>query len=610
MRLQQRVPIVLVSIDTLRSDRLPAYGYAAGSTPELDRFAEESILFERAYSSCPLTLPAHATMMTGLIPPEHGVRENRGFALGGAEPTIAERLSAAGYATGGFVSSMVLRAKTGISKGFETWDDSMNADTSTSFAQRPGDVTVALALDWLDTLAPAEPFFLFLHLYDVHTPYEAPAPFSDRHEDPYDAEIAWTDHVLEIFFDELRARGLYDTSVVMLLSDHGEGLGDHVETQHGFFLYKETLQVPLLIRLPDGQSGGVRVKHPVGLVDVPPTVLELLGLDGTLGDGRSLLSPAPDPPRGFYAETFFPRLQYGFSELRSAIRDDLHYIDAPRPELYDLIRDPNETDNLLRQRSAPPSLVAVVEAPGVGVESKIEMSEEEHAQLAALGYVGSVSISDRAGSLPDPKDHVDEVEELFALVEQVGKRPSGDAEVRLVALMEELGVANEPLSVQVANNLMEANRREVAFRVLEPFVRSENTGTRQLLGQIATDLGRVDEALEHFGAVLDRTPDHAAACMGMGIALMSDGRHDEAERWLDRALELDERLAEAWNARAVLYARKNQWAPAIAGWESAVGIAPDLSDAWFNLSLAYREAGKSSEAMRARQRYEALTAGL
>ena len=608
--LDKRVSIILVSIDTLRSDRLPAYGYGRGATPELDRFSAESILFERAYTSCPLTLPAHATMMTGLIPPQHGVRENRGFALADTESTLAAKLAAAGYATGGFVSSMVLRASTGISQGFETWDDSMNADTSTSFAQRPGDRTVELAVDWLDTLEDGEPFFLFLHLYDVHSPHEAPAPFSDRHPDPYDAEVAWTDHVIETFFAELRVRRLYDEAIIIVLSDHGEGLGDHVETQHGFFLYRETLQVPLMLRLPGGASGGRRVDHPVGLVDVATTVLELLGLDGRLGVGRSLLAAAPEVPRGFYAETFFPRLQYGFSELRSAIRGDLHYIDAPRPELFDIVTNPEESDNLLRQRSAPPSLVNVVRDPGTGIESKTAMTDEEREQLASLGYVGSASISDLDGPLPDPKDHVEEVEELFSLVDQVGKQPSHEAEIRLVSLMEKLGVANEPLAVTLANNLMKSNRGTVAARVLARFVQSEKSGTRQLLGQIATDLGRLEEAMGHFQAVLDRSPDHAEAHMGMGIALMSAERSEAAVPWLDRAIALNGRLAEAWNARAVLHAQKEQWAQAITGWERAVAAAPELSDAWFNLSLAYRQTGSNAKAMRARQRYEALTAGL
>jgi tetratricopeptide (TPR) repeat protein len=607
--LEQPAPIILISIDTLRSDRLPAYGYEQGATPALDRFSAESVLFERAYTTCPLTLPAHATMMTGLIPPQHGVRENRGFALADSGPTLAAILSDAGYETGGFVSSMVLRRNTGISRGFHTWEDSMNADTSTSFAQRPGDKTVELALQWLDTLQGEQRFFLFLHLYDVHTPYEAPSPYSDQHADPYDAEIAWTDHVLETLFDELRGRGLYDKSIVMLVSDHGEGLGDHVETQHGFFLYRETLQVPMMLRLPDGRFGGRRVDHPVSLIDVGRTLLDLLRIDERLGEGRSLLARAPEVPRGLYAETFFPRLQYGFSELRSAIRDDLHYIDAPRPELFNIVDDPMETNNLVRQRSAPPSLVSVVKDPGFGIESKTEMSDEERERLASLGYVGRANIPDIEGPLPNPKDHIEEVEELFALVDQVGKRPSKDAEVRLVSLMEELGVANEPLAVQLANNLMESNRAAIATRVLAPFAQSDKGATRQLLGQIATDLGRFDEAMGHFQAVLDQSPDHAKAQMGMGIALMSGGHNDEAVRWLDRAIVLNDRLAEAWNARAVLHAQEEQWAAAIGGWEHAVEIMPGLADAWFNLSLAYRQTGDSAKAMQARQRYDALTAG-
>jgi len=598
--------IVLVSIDTLRSDRLPSYGYAAGSTPSLDAFAGHATLFEHAYSSCPLTLPSHATILTGLDPPDHGVRDNRAFALDETHVTLAERLQANGYRTAGFVSSMVLRRSTGIARGFDSWDDGMDGDTSRTFAQRRGDQTVARAIDWLDRRRD-DPFFLFVHLYDPHSPYAAPEPWNGRFDDPYDAEIAWTDTLIGRLLDALAERGLYEKAMILIVSDHGEGLGDHIETEHGLLLYRETLQVPLIVKYPD-QAGGERRRDPVGLVDVMPTVLDIVG--DTVPDlpGRSLRLPAPGSARGLYAETFFPRYQYGFSPLRSAIRGNLHFIEAPRPELFDLDADPAERSNLMHTRSAPPSLVAVLDAAGNGREVRVEISAEEQEQLASLGYVGGAETGATDGPLADPKDRVAEVEELFRLVDAVGKRPDPTAELRLVELIENLGVRNESLSRSVANNLLLAGRAEAAARVLAPFAASDRIETRILLGQTATTTGAFDAAERHFRSILAIDGEHAGAKLGLGILFLSAGRADRARPWLEQALAQDPSLAEGWNALAVIHASSESWTPAIEAWRRAIEIDPALADAWYNLALAYEKTGRADLAADARRQFEDVTA--
>ena len=598
--------IVLVSIDTLRSDRLPSYGYTAGSTPRLDAFASQATVFERAYTSCPLTLPAHATLLTGLDPPDHGVRDNRGFVLDETPETLARRLQSRGYATSGFVSSMVLRRSTGISRGFDTWDDGMDGDTSRTFAQRRGDETVALAIDWIDRRKDG-PFFLFVHLYDPHTPYAAPDPWSGRFVDPYDAEIAWTDTLIGRLLDALSEHRLYDEAMILVVSDHGEGLGDHVEAEHGLLLYRETLQVPLIVKVP-GQSRGKVRRDTVGLIDVMPTVLDAIGEAVPDLPGRSLLLAPPKTARGLYAETFFPKHQYGFSPLRSAIRGTLHFIEAPRPELFDLEQDPGERSNLMRTRSAPPSLLAVLNAAGSGRETRAEISAEEQEKLASLGYVGGAEFDAAGGPLADPKDRVHEVEELFRLVDAVGKRPDPAVELRLVELIENLGVRNESLSRIVANNLLLAGRAGAASRVLAPFTGSNQIETRILLGQTATTSGAYDEAERYFRAALALDAENAGARLGLGILFLSAGRTGQARPWLEQALARDPSLAEGWNALAVIHASGEDWTPAIEAWSKAVAIDPALADAWYNLALAYDKTGRADLAAEARRRFERVTA--
>src|SRR5262245_8823699 len=316
-------PVILISVDTLRADRLPAYGYAGLKAPALDALAKDSLLFERAYSHYPVTLPSHSTLFTGLLPPQHGVRNNVGYALPERFVTLAERLQAAGYRTGAVVSSMVLRADTGIAQGFQSFEAPSAArlrNPSHAFPQTQGDASLDKALRWLGGVQPGERVFLFLHLFDPHAPYAPPEPYKSEYAaQPYDGEVAYTDSLIARFVATLKQMGLYDRALVLFVSDHGEGLLDHGEQEHGIFLYREALQVPLLLKLPGGRRGGERVARPVGLVDVVPTLIGLLGLpaDPEL-PGRSLLAAEQGgAERVIYAESFFGREQYGFSELRS-----------------------------------------------------------------------------------------------------------------------------------------------------------------------------------------------------------------------------------------------------------------------------------------------------
>lgn len=400
-------PIVMVSIDTLRADRLPIYGYDGVATPAFDALARQSLVFDNAYSHMPLTLPAHVSMLSGLLPPDHGVRVNMGYDLDPARaPSLAARLHAAGYATGAAVSAFVLRKETGLGAGFDWYEDAIDYQPGVGAVglQRSGPDTLAVAVPWIREHA-AGPFFFFLHLYEPHRPYAPPPPFAERYADPYDGEIAAVDAVLGRLFDELRSLGLYDRALVVVTADHGEGLGDHGEDEHGIFLYRETVRVPLLVK-PPGATSGSRVAWPAQHVDLAPTLLAAAGV-GVPPElpGRSLLGP-PGPPRRVYSESYYARLEFGWSELRSLVDGEWAYIESTQPELYDLAADPEELHDLAGER---PEVVRRYAQELRGIDSRFEMprsgDDETRRRLAALGYFGG-PYSRGADRLPAPHTQV------------------------------------------------------------------------------------------------------------------------------------------------------------------------------------------------------------
>ncbi len=400
-------PIVLISVDTLRSDHLPAYGYAKVDTPAIDALRRDSILFRRAYSHVPLTLPSHVSILTGLLPGESGVRDNLGYRLQSDRvPYLPKILKGLGYKTGGFASAYVLRAETGLADGFDVYDASIEVltDEPLGWSQRPGKDTLAKALDWLRGVG-REPYFLFFHIYEPHTPYEPPEPFASRYADKYDGEIAASDAIIGELLDVLRKRGDYERAIVVFLSDHGEGLGDHGEPEHGIFLYREAIQVPLIVKLPEEYRHGETVDAPAQLTDVLPTLVGLAGGHAPAPDhGASLLALGSTArSRHIFAETMYARLHYGWSDLASVIDDRWQLIHGPDPELFDVVADPAERRNLrasaLRIGNALDGEATALRKP---LEAPQEENDETRARLESLGYVGSAAPT--AGeSLPDPK---------------------------------------------------------------------------------------------------------------------------------------------------------------------------------------------------------------
>ena len=501
-------PIILISVDTLRSDRLPIYGYGGVQTPNIDSLRRDSVLYERAYSPCPMTLPSHASIFTGLPPTEHEVRNNIGYRLDGAKiTTLAEKLRQNGYATGGAVSSYVLRSDTGIADGFDVYEDSIPIATAgaSSEHQRSGSITLEHANRFIEANRDGR-FFLFFHIYEPHAPYLPPEPFKSRYRDPYDGEIAASDQIVGQLLDKLRNTGWYDQSLIVFLSDHGEGLWDHGEDQHGILLYRESLQVPLLVKLPKAARGGGRISKPFALSAVYHEILDAAGIE------KSRPTDAP-----IYSETLYPRIHLGWSELRSLVDGRYHYIDAPAPELYDLVSDPGERKNIITtERRVAAALRRTMESLPSAITPIRKVDPEEAAKLAALGYVGTPK--DRSGPLPNPRDEIGQLEEIKAAFRLADERRQDEA----IAALQRLLGRNPGL-----------------------------TDVRAKLAELLINSGRSDEAVEVYKVAIARSerfsPDLA---LSLGFALLKADRREEAVQHAELALTLAPREAHELLARA------------------------------------------------------------
>lgn len=629
--------IVLVSIDTLRSDHVPAYGYGEVETPAIDLLRRDGVLFERAYSQVPLTLPSHSCALTGLLPGRNGMRDNLGYRLDEETPYLPSLLSAAGYETAAFVSAFVLRRETGLDRGFDVYDDTIpiRRDYSPAISSRRGPETLRAALDWLAGRGK-KPFFLFFHIYEPHTPHEAPEPFSSTYDSSYDAEIAAADDVVGGLFDELRRRGLYDGSLVILMSDHGEGLGDHGEAEHGVLLNREALQVPLIVKLPDGARAGETIDRPVGILDIAPTAARVVGLQtDTAWDGRSLFSPPrPSEERNILSESFYGRLHYGWSELLSVVRGRYHYVGGPVPELYDLEEDPGERDNILRrQRRLAETLQATLDRYGTAIEAPEDVDAETQSRLASLGYLTRVvETPDDGEPLPDPKTQMPTLEDLWAAR---AAQKEGEFEQALEASRRVLEANPRMVDAwEVKGNALEAlDRQEEALEAYQRAMEIAGPSGYLVLeaARVKLELGRVDEALEGIRYARGSGAVDPAAFREMALHLAEIGRVEEALDVLrDQADSADPDARTAWarvlseagrqeasetvlrgiledhpdHARAheilgLVCLRQERLEEARSESEIATSLDPDLPDAWNNLGAALYLLGRRSEALEA-----------
>ena len=583
LRIARRSPaprdlnVVVLTLDTLRADRLGCYGASVVSTPNLDGLAREGVLFEEVAATVPLTFPSHSSMFTGLLPPRHGVRDNGGFFLDATRTTLAERLKGAGYATGAFVGAWVLESKWGLAQGFDHYADHFDLSryktVSLGTVQKPGDEVMDGALKWLETVRDRR-FFAWVHLYDPHTPYDPPEPYRSRYRgQPYLGEVAYTDAVVGRLLAWLRDGGLLDRTLVVVTADHGESLGEHGESTHAYFVYDSSMSVPLIVRTPWGDHGRVRAQ--VSGVDLMPTVLDLLGQDAPEGiDGRSLarlvLDPQADAAQPAYLETYFPRYHFGWQQLR-ALRDGRYkYIDAPEPELYDVDADPGETNNIYKafSRRAEDMRLAMERLAGAAKDEAPErqkLDPETLQRLAALGYVGNVTDADPDAVLPDPKSKA----HLFELMSAAKDEAKADHIEEAIAKMRRV-VAEDP-------GIVDAHLT---------------------LGNWLSRARRPDEAIAAFKQVLSLKPDNDLAMMNLAHIYRARRQTEAAVAGYRGVLKIDPQNAQAWFHLATLFLDEGDVPQAEATFREALKANPDMGAAYNSLGAIAYARGQADEAER------------
>jgi arylsulfatase A-like enzyme/Tfp pilus assembly protein PilF len=609
------VNVLLITLDTTRADRLGCYGYAEALTPTLDRLASEGVLFEQAGTPAPLTLPSHASMMTGLLPPEHGLTTNGRGRLDDDIPTLAATLSDAGYDTGGFVASFVLHRKFGLDRGFAAYDDDLTNTEPSEHGlqrQRDGRRVVDSALEWLG-LSRSKPFFCWVHLYDPHHPYQHhPSEFGETFRDrPYDGEIAYVDQQVKRLLDFLDAHGSRENTLVVVAGDHGEGMGEHEEFEHGLTLYENVLHVPWIWSGPGVASKGKRVPQPVSLVDLRPTLLATLGLrDAARVTGRSLQAAFTGgnvEPGQCYAGTDNPLLERGWHPLRSLTTERWKYIRTPDVELYDLSADAQEKRNLAAEQ---PAQVQALEHELSALEKEmirregvaVTLTPQEQRALASLGYLsgqvaGETPASGEVESLPD-------VKRMLPLDNALGDARRllhhGDAAGSEKALRKL--IADAPRFLPARQTLIEVlsvqqkfdEAQAAAAEVLKDH--PDDSETHFQLGIIHSRHGKFEEGIAEFRKSLVEKPNSVGTLVNLGRSLAAVGQADEAERSFREAIEEDSLYVTAHVQLGMLLAAQKRLDEAEQCYREALRYSPDLIEAHANLAILLVRIQKLDEA--------------
>ena len=582
--------VILITIDTLRADHVGCYGAQMVKTPTLDALAHDGVVFERAISQVPLTWPSHAVILTGTYPFQNGVQDFTGQPLAQQFRTVSQAFQQAGYATGAVVSAFVLDRSWGLARGFDFYDDAFSAETfakkDIGLVDRRAGESVPHAIAWLQK-TPRRPFFLWLHLYDPHSPYDPPEPYlSEYRSHLYDGEIAYADHELGKLMSWLKLNHLYDSSLIVALSDHGESLGEHSEDEHGFFVYNATVHVPLIVKPPAGSGIAAGRRHePVETTAVAPTLLQLAGLKDSVDPiyaqfqshallGTSYTGLAEDEaanPRAqdpAYSETFYPFSSFGWSPLHALESERFHFIESPQPELYDLDADPGETKNVAAQQ---PATVAVFrekmqallahnpftrQDAGPG-----NLSPDAQEKLRALGYFGfraAVSPEALKQGLADPKDKLWEFNSILKATDALQRGEDDRAE----ALLNEVQQKDPKIYV-------------IPFMLGESALRRQNW----------------EGAAELLQRCLELNPNFDNAMTGLARALAKLGRVDEARSWLQKAIQSNPENYRAWYQVGLLDEQtqtqtKPDPALALSSYQKAIAIQPNFSPGQRELGMA------------------------
>lgn len=615
--------VLLITMDTTRADHLPAYGYDKVKTPGLDRLAARSFVFEDAIAQVPLTLPSHATILTGQLPIGHGIRDNGGFLLDPKTTTLAATLKSKGYATSAFVSAFVLDSRFGLNAGFDSYFDQFNPyrEVNRDDIQRRAEETDSEVESWLPANKDKK-FFCWVHFYDPHDPYDPPEPYASQYAaNRYDGEIAYMDHYVERLLLKLDELGLTDRTLVIATGDHGEGLGEHNEATHSMFLYSSTLHVPLFIGVPGGRTN--RVSGVVRHVDIAPTVLDMLGIEApSQMQGASLvpvMNGAETSRRSAYSESRYAQLHYGWSPLRSITTGKYEFIESPRSELFDRERDPQQLRNLLQERQ--PVAQALGEELGAlvsqytkeGLDAATTMDSDTEAKLRSLGYLGATVASTAESLKTDPKDKSGVVNAVAQGFRTLARRDFEGA-LRLVLPI----VQSDPTIVdahQIAGsaflNLQQYDRAlDELFKVLA--VRPNDTSALATVGTTYDDMGALKEAERWYLKVLQHEKTHAYTVVKLASLYRRLHEPKKAEEYFLRAVQPVDRSLETvrdpiprarlYSVRAELNFGANKFDAAESDLKAAIALTPKAPGLHFDLAQVYEAARGVSEAIANYQR--------
>ncbi len=634
--------VLLVSIDTCRADRLSCYGYKRGTTPNIDALAREGALFKTALTPVPITTPAHCSMLTGTYPPTHGVHLNSFDRLAGSNVTLATVLRQAGYQTAAFVGAFPLECRFGLNQGFETYDGRFNAEGKKEFfSRRTGEEVSRPAMAWLGEHAQ-KPFFLFLHYYDAHRPYAPHPPVTSPYmNDPYAGEIAYIDNCIGRVLERLRTLGVYDNTLVIVTGDHGEGLGEHGEDTHSYFVYQGTLHVPLVVRAP-GCPKGIAVEQNASLVDIVPTVLGLVGLkvparvegvdlraalEGGGEEGKGEREKGRkgegEEPRAVYAESL-EAATYGCSPLHAIVEGPWKYILAPRAELYNLAEDPGEATNLAakapqvaqRLRGRLEAMLKELEAAATRHGPATADAETERV-LGTLGYVSGGAAPPAAAldtTREDPKDFLATYQRCLHArlkwMEGSGHNAEAKQELREIAASRPGLIMPHKALADIAQE--EGRKAEAAAECakivallgdgkdparLPAGTRKELAEAHYALGQSLQMAGKADEAIGHYEQALRLNANYVEAHVNLGLALLAKGKLAEAAAHEELALRLKPDYADAHLSLGNVLRQAGKLREAAAHYELALRLKPDFAEALVNQGNVLRLAGKPGEAI-------------
>jgi choline-sulfatase len=613
--------VLLITIDTLRADRVGAFGGPGGLTPNLDRLASEGLRLTRAYSAAPLTLPSHASILTATSPPAHGLRANGLFRLGPSLPTLATVLKAAGYRTGAFVGSFVLDARFGLNRGFDEYDDrygEKHAGDPAEGAERRGEEVIKPALAWINQSTNQQsnqqsaisnlqsPWFAWVHLYDPHEPYRAPEPYASQHE-PYDAEVAYADAMVGRLLAGVPA-GALERTLILVAADHGESLGEHGERTHGVFTYDVTIRVPWIIRapgLPHGSSDAL-----VRLIDLAPTTLDLVGVTSPPEfEGRSIVPAvggrAAETPAG-YLEAMDANLTRNWAPLTGVVTRTHKLIDLPIPELYDLSVDPKETTNLFsREPERARTLSALLRDMSAGFRTRAAAAEkttlnaEARQRLQALGYVASSA--DTTGhaytDTDDPKTLIGPSNELQRAITAFNGGSRAPAMDAVRAIMQQHPRFTTAYGMLASMQRQTGDLRG-AIATLEDAARRgiADQSVMVVLAGYLLEAGAAEKAIALLEAVVAAHPDYAEAYNSLGVASMRTGRHDRARAAFRKVLELDPTSAKAYENLGADELAAGELAAAVADLQRTLELDPQLWDAMYNVAMALDALGRRDAA--------------